>query len=168
MREVSTVTLNDILREPLVPAPNNPVTLIGGVIVFCDPGTMLSIRLRDDRWKVAVGLHPKSFNHDDAYLDQVRTLVQSNPLVAALGEIGLDRTVPDYLWDEQERTFQRLLTFCHPDKVLVLHLRGYSKVHSLDVLNTGLQYVPKACSRDQKIHLHCFTGRRFGVENWLE
>ena len=168
VNEVSTVTLNDILREPLAPAPNNPVTLIGGVIVFCDPGTTLSIPLMDGRWKVAVGLHPKSFNHDDAYLDQVRTLVQSNPLVAALGEIGLDRTVPDYLWDEQERTFQRLLTFCHPDKVLVLHLRGYSEVHSSDVLNTGLQYVRKACSRDQKIHLHCFTGRRVDVENWLE
>ena len=111
----------------MVPAPNNPVTLIGGVLVFCDPGTTLSIPLMDGRWKVAVGLHPKSFNHDDAYLDQVRTLVQSNPLVAALGEIGLDRTVPDYLWDEQERTFQRLLTFCHPDKVLVLHLRGIQK-----------------------------------------
>ena len=122
----------------------------------------------DGRWKVAVGLHPKSFNHDEAYLDQVRTLVQSNPLVAALGEIGLDRSVPDYLWDEQERTFQRLLTFCHPEKVLVLHLRGYSKVHSSDVLNTGLQYVRKACSRDQRIHLHCFTGRRVDVENWLE
>ena len=162
------MTLDDILREPLVPAPNNPVTLIGGVIVFCDPGTTLSIPLMDRRWKVAVGLHPKSFNHDEAYLDQVRTLVQSNPLVAALGEIGLDRTVPDYLWDEQERTFQRLLTFCHPEKVLVLHLRGYSKVHSSDVLNTGLQYVWKACSRDQRIHLQCFTGRRVDVEDWLE
>ena len=88
--------------------------------------------------------------------------------MAALGEIGLDRTVPDYLWDEQERTFQRLLTFCHPEKVLVLHLRGYSKVHSSDVLNTGLQYVRKACSRDQRIHSYCFTGRRIDVENWLE
>ena len=33
VNEVSTVTLNDILREPLEPAINNPVTLIGGVIV---------------------------------------------------------------------------------------------------------------------------------------
>ena len=47
MSEVSTVTLNDILREPLVPAPNNPVTLIGVVIVFCDPRTTRSIRLMD-------------------------------------------------------------------------------------------------------------------------
>ena len=68
----------------------------------------------------------------------------------------------------REDIFQRLLTFCHPDKVLVLHLRGYSKVHLSDVLNTGLQYVRKACSRDQRIHLHCFNGRHIGVENWLE
>ena len=51
---------------------------------------------------------------------------------------------------------------------MVLHLRGYSKVHSSDVLNTGLQYVRKACYRDQIIHLHCFTGIRVDVENWLE
>ena len=41
------MTLDDILREPLVPAPNNPVTLIGGVIVFCDPGATRSIPLMD-------------------------------------------------------------------------------------------------------------------------
>ena len=45
VREVSTVTLDDILREPLVPAPNNPVTLKGGVIVFCKAGTTRSIPL---------------------------------------------------------------------------------------------------------------------------
>ena len=39
--------LNDILREPLVPAPNNPVTRIGGVIVFCDPETTRIIPLMD-------------------------------------------------------------------------------------------------------------------------
>ena len=96
MREVLAVKMDDILRETLVHAPNNPVTLTGEVIVFCDPGTTLSIPLMDGRWKVAVGLHPYSFNHDEAYLDQVRTLVQTNPLVAALGEIGLDRTIPDF------------------------------------------------------------------------
>ena len=36
------MTLDDILRESLVPAPNSPVTLIGGVIVFCDLGTTRS------------------------------------------------------------------------------------------------------------------------------
>ena len=41
------MTLDDILRETLVPAPNNPVALIGGVIVFCDPGTTRSIPLMD-------------------------------------------------------------------------------------------------------------------------
>ena len=41
------MTFDDILREPLVPAPNNPVTLIGGVIVFCEAGTTRSIPLMD-------------------------------------------------------------------------------------------------------------------------
>ena len=61
--------------------------------------------------------------------------------------------------------FQKLVAFCHQGK-----LRGYSKVLSSDALHTGPQYIHKACSRDQRIHLHCFkfTGRRGNVENWLE
>ena len=38
VREVSTVMLDDILREPLVPALNNPVTLIGGGHSFLRSG----------------------------------------------------------------------------------------------------------------------------------
>ena len=52
-----------------------------------------------------MGLYPKICHYDEAYLDPVRTLVQSNPLVTALQGIPSDRTVLDYVWDEQERTF---------------------------------------------------------------
>ena len=167
--EVSTVTMNDILGYALPHPPVTPVNLVGGVMVFCDPETRLSIPLMDGRWKIAVGLHPKKVpNCSEAYLEQIKTLLYSNPLVVALGEIGLDRTVPDYLWDDQDLVFKRMLTFCHPEKVLVLHLRGSSNIHSSDVLMAALQYVRKACSQDQKIHLHCFTGQASDVEAWIE
>ena len=52
-----------------------------------------------------MGLYPKSSHYGEAYQDPVRTLVQSNPLVTALWGIPFDRTVLDYVWDEQERTF---------------------------------------------------------------
>lgn len=167
--EVSTVTIDDVLGYALPQPPLIPVNLVGGVMVFCDPETRLSIPLMDGRWKIAVGLHPKKVpNCSEAYLEQIKTLLHSNPLVVALGEIGLDRTVPDYLWDDQDLVFRRMLTFCHPDKVLVLHLRGSSTIHSSDVVMAALQYVRKACSQDQKIHLHCFTGQASDVESWTE
>ena len=61
-----------------------------------------------------MGLYPKSFHYDEAYLDPVRTLVQSNPLVTTLWGIPSDRTVLDYVWDEQERTFPTISSLLPP------------------------------------------------------
>ena len=61
-----------------------------------------------------MGLYPKSCYYDEAYLDPVRTLVQSNPLVTALWGIPSDRTVLDYVWDEQERTFPTISSLLPP------------------------------------------------------
>ncbi|MEW8444279.1 MAG: TatD family hydrolase [Candidatus Thiodiazotropha sp.] len=163
------VTIEEILEYPLPSTPACPVELIGGVMVFCDPETRLSIPLMDGRWKVAVGVHPrKVLQCSDSHLARIRMLLDSNPLVKALGEIGLDRTEPDHMWAEQDRMFKRLLTLSRPDKVLVLHLRGSSNVHSSDVLMAALHHVGRACSTSQKVHLHCFTGTRSDVEDWLE
>lgn len=167
--DVSMVTIEEILEYPLPSTPACPVELIGGVMVFCDPETRLSIPLMDGRWKVAVGVHPrKVLQCSDSHLARIRMLLDSNPLVKALGEIGLDRTEPDHMWAEQDRMFKRLLTLSRPDKVLVLHLRGSSNVHSSDVLMAALHHVGRACSTSQKVHLHCFTGTRSDVEDWLE
>ena len=169
VEDVSMVTIEEILEFPLPSTPACPVKLIGGVMVFCDPETRLSIPLMDGRWKVAVGVHPrKVLQCSDSHLARIQMLLDSNPLVKALGEIGLDRTEPDHMWAEQDRMFKRLLSLSRPDKVLVLHLRGSSNVHSSDVLMAALHYVGRACSRSQKMHLHCFTGTRSDVEDWLE
>lgn len=167
--DVSMETIEEILEYSLPSPPACPVELIGGVMVFCDPETRLSIPLMDGRWKVAVGVHPrKVLQCSDSHVARIQMLLDSNPLVKALGEIGLDRTEPDYMWADQDRMFKRLLSLSRPDKVLVLHLRGSSNTHSSDVLMAALHHVGKACSRNQKIHLHCFTGTRSDVEDWLE
>ena len=116
----------------------------------------------DGRWKLAVGIHPKKVpNCTDSYLNQVKTMLHSNPLVVALMEVGLDRTVPDYLWEDQDRILKRVLAFSN--KVLVLHLRGVSSLNCNDVQMTALHYVKKACLSEQKIHLHCLP-----VESLME
>ena len=169
VEDVAAVAVEEILGCSLPHAPSNPVKLVGGVMVFCDPETKLTLPLMDGRWKVAVGLHPKKVSQcTPGYLSNLKTLLDSNPLVTALGEIGLDRSEPDYLWAEQDRVFRKLLTICHPGRVLVLHLRESSNRHCSDVLMAALQYVRKACPVNQKIHLHCFTGLQSDVENWLE
>ena len=61
-----------------------------------------------------MGFYPKSGHYGEAYLDPVRTLVQSNPLVTALWGIPFDRTVLDYVWDEQERTFPTISSLLPP------------------------------------------------------
>ena len=65
-----------------------------------------------------MGLYPKSCHYDEAYLDPVRTLVQSNPLVTALWGIPFDRTVLDYVLDEQERTFPTISSLLPPRESL--------------------------------------------------
>ena len=138
-------------------------------MVFCDPETRLAIPLMDRRWKIAVGVHPRKVREcSEDYVSNIRTLLNSNPLVKALGEIGLDRTEMDYMWREQDHLFHRMLTLSHPDKVLVLQLRGSSDLHSSDVLMSALHLVRKACCPSWKIHLHCFTGCKEDVEDWLQ
>ena len=65
-----------------------------------------------------MGLYPKSCHYDEVYLDPVRTLVQSNPLVTAFWGFQFDRTVLDYVWDEQERTFPTISSLLPPRESL--------------------------------------------------
>ena len=163
------VQVEDVLKFRLKMEPRNPVELVGGVMVFCDPENIASIPLADGKWKIAVGVHPrKAVGCPETILSRIKILVDTNPLVKALGEIGLDRTEPDYTWPDQDRMFKKLLSWSRPEKVLVLHLRGVSDRDCSDVLLAGLHYVKKACYSNQLIHLHCFTGNQAMVEYWLE
>ena len=163
------VTLEDILQHPLTSCPKNTVELVGGVMVFCDPESGFTIPLMDGKWKIAIGVHPrKAVRCPEHHLARIKALLDTNPLVKALGEIGLDRTEPEYTWFDQDRLFKKLLALSRPDKVIVLHIRGSSAQHSSDVLLAGLHYVKKACPPNQGIHLHCFTGNTTIVEDWLD
>ena len=163
------MTLEDILQHPLTSCPKNTAELVGGVMVFSDPESGFTIPLMDGKWKIAIGVHPrKAVGCPEHHLARIKALLDTNPLVKALGEIGLDRTEPENTWLDQDRLFKKLLALSRPDKVIVLHIRGSSAQHSSDVLLAGLHYVKKACPPNQGIHLHCFTGNKTIVEDWLD
>ena len=78
--DISMVTLKDILSFSFEHPPRTPVRLVGGVMVYCDPETRLTLPLMDGRWKVALWKHPKKVPHcTDSYLNQVKILLHSSP-----------------------------------------------------------------------------------------
>ena len=93
-------TIRDLQRI-IGPAPREKEVAVSGCIaVFCDPdryGYPSSVEidyLQKNGISVAIGMHPKSrLLYQDQWTDFCRAL--STPGVVALGEIGLDFTLPN-------------------------------------------------------------------------
>ncbi|VDI22775.1 Hypothetical predicted protein [Mytilus galloprovincialis] len=70
--------------------PRNPVDLVGGVMVYCDPGTWPSaLALQEppggSPWVTAIGVHPKKAQQlDDSSFDKMERLL-GLPGVRAIG-----------------------------------------------------------------------------------
>ena len=72
--------------------------LVGGVMVFCDFEDNLYISLTDGKWNIAVGVHMrKAVGCQERVLTHFNALLDTNPLVKALGEFGMDRMSPRIL-----------------------------------------------------------------------
>ena len=148
--------------------PEYPVNVVGGVCVFSEPSRQPIISNAPLNWKAAVGAHPKHVEElTPARFNTLKSLVRS-PDVCALGEIGLDRTVPVKEWRNQDLVFERILSgIAVPDKPIILHLRGQDK-YGADVHARALGILRRKCSRTQRLHIHCFTGTADMVQDWLE
>ncbi|XP_062576655.1 uncharacterized metal-dependent hydrolase HI_0454-like [Saccostrea cucullata] len=149
--------------------PNLDVTLSGGVAVYSEPSTHPKLADMRGPWRIALGVHPKHVDEltSDRFLHMKKLL--DNPYVVALGEIGLDRTVPVKLWRHQDEVFRQVLKLTRKDKVLVLHLRGIAADRiGMDVHARCIQLLRKSCDPDQPIHLHCFTGDPELVKEWMD
>ena len=156
------------LSLPLGAPPAHPVILSGGTMVFCDPPMYDKLPFRAAGFASAVGIHPRRIQE----FTEKRALQLKNILaqdwVAGLGEVGLDRVEPPQTWPVQEKILKRVLGWCEPRHTLVLHLRGRSADKtSGEVLDRGLEIVRDACPKEQRIHLHCFTGTKREVKKWL-
>ena len=168
--------LGDSLESPVealnVPAGRTPDHRVGvsrGVAVYCDPDEFKDVKFPEDpNWRVAVGVHPKKAK---SFEDSHWRLLQqhlSDPRVAALGEVGLDHTVPERDHAVQEQVLEKVLTVCGLGHVLVLHVRGSKKTDPLGdkVYAKCLEIVQKKCSMFQRIHLHCFNGSSTTAKSW--
>ncbi len=112
-----------LIRAEVGPARRLPVTVSGGICVFCDPKTYPSQFPTDAGFKSAIGFHPRHAPLLCAsILSRIEELLHS-PLVSALGEVGLDFTEPESTWMTQQRALQDLLEYSMPVRPLILHLR---------------------------------------------
>jgi TatD DNase family protein len=148
--------------------PNLDVNVTGGVIVYSEP-PLHPDSVSASPWGVAVGVHPKHFNELTTGILRHMEELLCSPSVVALGEVGLDRTIPIRLWRRQEEAFRKVLTIVRKDKVLVIHLRGTpSDRIGMDVHARCMQILQKTCDPDQPIHLHCFMGDPELAKEWLD
>ena len=164
----SVKSIKEVLSCTSFGLPNLPGKLVGGVMVYSEPLTYPN-KFYVGKWKFALGVHPKHVQELTVerflYLQSVIHL----PEIAALGEIGLDRTVSPKYWSRQDETFRKVLALADPSKPIILHLRGPVDDHiGMDVNARALQIMLSICQRDQLIHLHCFTGNVELVQLWTE
>ena len=146
-----STSLGSYLRLPLFPFPREPVQLVGGVVVFCDPPTWPKGPLvLEPGWKIAVGVHPKkSVQLQDSRRAELDTLLSRSD-VSALGEIGVHRyDVPPQVWQGQLDCLKWVLNSSHPSMLVILHARGektdkLSAKANADVLGAMLERCPNS------------------------
>ena len=161
------LTLDEYLQLPLIPPPEISVEIAGGVLVYCDPDTYPLVFPDLKKWKIAIGLHPKAapfFNNEQF---EVLRENLTDVRVAALGEVGLDRTCNRLHWTSQEKVLDRILSLATPNKPIILHVRGQNEeTMSEATYNTVFDIVSSRCEPEQQIHLHCFHGSAHTVRKW--
>jgi Tat protein secretion system quality control protein TatD with DNase activity len=148
--------------------PELPVNVCGGVMIFSEPSNYHHIPSTLECWKLAVGIHPKHVKEfSDNQFQRLQELLKL-PTTSALGEVGLDRSVPIKEWILHEAVLTKVLKCAIPEKCLVLHLRGHSvDRYGMDVSARCLRILDSTITRRQLIHLHCFTGDQELVTEWL-
>ena len=164
------VTVETIVNS-MSPGEEFQVQVAGGIAVFCDPATYptetLMAELTANGFGVAIGLHPKSAQ---SYGDREWEAFERSlalPGVKALGEVGLDYSVPPGGWIAQIRTLDRAVKSLRPEQVLVLHCRPQESVSADTILVQVLFQIKGVVPREQRIHLHCYFGSIHTVELWL-
>ncbi len=157
-----------LIRAEVGPAPRLPVTVSGGICVFCDPKTYPSQFPTDAGFRSAIGFHPR---HAPllctSILSRIEELLRS-PLVLALGEVGLDFTEPESTWMTQQRALQDLLEYSMPVRPLILHLRDGDNPYGVTSGLACLRIARDCLAPTQRIHLHCFTGNLAMLMTWSD
>ncbi len=143
------------------------VNLVGGVMVFCDPDKYHRLPVMYPTFTSAIGVHPKKVHQFTARRAvQLKSLLKAR-YVRALGEVGLDHSTHPDTWPRQQEVLEQVLGLCEPRLALVLHLRGEKGDRHLEkVSRQCLVIVKKHCPKEQRIHLHCFSGGMEQLQEW--
>jgi TatD DNase family protein len=166
-------TVEDLLAYSLSKSvdykPYVKVDVVGGIIMYSEPKNYPKPQFDlQGPWRVAVGVHPKRF--DTLTTKRLTALNQllRHPKVVALGECGLERTIPANHWPRQDEVFKKIIKIAKADRPIILHLRGpIGDVYGTDVSSRCRDIMRKFCSWAQRIHVHCFKGTVEMVEDWL-
>jgi len=167
----------DILLEaaPLMPRKNR--CIVRAVVAnYCDPETYPNLdNIMDNRVHPSIGLHPKKCHLLADNIDTIRALL-AHPKVVALGEVGLDHTVPSTTWDQQKDTLRQLVTLRPAKLPIIIHCRADAEDERrrcgavtncicIDTLCAAMRSVGEE-PKDSRIHVHCFTGDSRVMEAW--
>jgi TatD DNase family protein len=171
--------LDTLLRNPRLYQGQDLFNLEAVVAVHCDPETypVFPPPCPDDRIHYAVGLHPSRYREFAAAKDTLANLLK-NPAVCALGEIGIDQSLPLTHTDKKDQrdTLVELLKLRPPGLPIVVHCRGdrydSSKYNDTTAnclcMDTIFSYLRGTSEdpKDVKVHVHCFTGDGDVLEAW--
>ncbi|XP_072182095.1 uncharacterized metal-dependent hydrolase YcfH-like [Diadema setosum] len=147
--------------------PKVPVSVVGGVLNYCDPEHYPGIVFpADARWKVVVGIHPKHAGRTcDRHIFELEQLLKDDRVVG-VSELGLDYSVPDSLWTAQLGLMERILRIGTIGKVHVLHIRGSRGDPLGEAAHEQCRKImQKHCPPEIRIHLHCCNGYATQVQS---
>ncbi|KAK3801678.1 hypothetical protein RRG08_033864 [Elysia crispata] len=152
------VTLRQYLNYPMPHHQSYPVTLRGGVVVFCWPQSYpdnISRVINVPGFVATIGIHPSQAARVlPRDLEKLGMLIRS-PKVSALGEIGLDGQ-NGVSMEKQEALLRQCLAKADSTKPVILHIRG--KVGQDVELNARCRAMAqKYLEKKQPIQLHCFS-----------
>jgi Tat protein secretion system quality control protein TatD with DNase activity len=155
----SSLTVTSVVTEQLERPPLIPVNMEGGVLIYCDPETYSINMPIDTKWKVAVGMHPKTVAKcSEAEVKKFIDLIK-NTRVSAVGEVGLDISLRDGTRKVQEEFLIQVLHHVKPRIPLILYIRSTRPVkYSRGLYLRDLDILRVHCHPTQNIILHCFTG----------
>ena len=168
-RQATGLSVEEAIKLPVGRSPTYPVTVVGGVINYCDPENLGKVSYpTNPKWRIAVGVHPKKVGKmtPEKWVELERQIHSSR--VIGISEVGLDYSVPKENWTRQVDALERILKMGATGLVLIVHLRGEKgDPLGLAVHKRCRQMFQKHCSKFQRIHLHTFCSNYEVAKEWM-
>jgi TatD DNase family protein len=138
-------------------------------VTFVDVGTNVNTSLlaikhaqENDNVYACVGIHPGDINKVDINIamGEIRTLLEENKRIVAIGETGLDYHYEGYNAEEQRRVFiEHIRLAIKYHLPLMVHIRDAHE----DAISILKQYAINI-----KVIIHCFTGNVDLVRQYVD